>query len=241
MTKPILAENRRYVLYMAVMYRNNKLKMNMAKTIRDKCTRLWKEQHQLQEVDSWAHEEVEAVKAKHAQQVASLEKRSCSRDSILELVPTNVEELLKYDLLLSVYIRFGNYGMKRGIPRAARASLITEEVTAIVEGRWLTFLQQKEALYKEIVPTNVQVYLELDERLKSGHIGNRMSEQIIESMGKQKKQVETAVKAYNEENAQFLRLPSSGNLQLFILQNILKGNSSGAEEVSVEMPQRGKY
>ncbi|KAG1437137.1 hypothetical protein G6F56_013252 [Rhizopus delemar] len=199
MTKPMLAENRRYVLYMAVVYRNNKLKMNMAKTIRDKCARLWKEQHQLQEVDSWTYEKVEAVKAKHAQQVASLEKRSCSRDSILELVPTNVEELLKYDLLLSVYIRFGmpdgdvvvtssgetyfgrnkkmieeylsNYEMRHGIPRAARASLITEEVTAIVEGRWLTFLRQKEALYKEIVRTNVQVYLELDEKLKSGHIG----------------------------------------------------------------------
>ena len=61
--------------------------------------------------------------------------------------------------------------MRRGILRAARASLITEEVTAIVEGRWLTFLQQKEALYKEIVRTNVQVYLELDKKLKSGHIG----------------------------------------------------------------------
>ncbi|KAG1444389.1 hypothetical protein G6F56_010318 [Rhizopus delemar] len=107
MTKPMLAGNRRYVLYMAVMYRNNKLKMNMAKTILDKCARLWKEQRQLQEVDSWCYEKLEAVKAKHAQQVASLEKRSCSRDSILELVPTNVEELLKYDLLLSVYIRFG--------------------------------------------------------------------------------------------------------------------------------------
>ena len=29
MIKPMLAENRRYVLYMAVMYRNNKLKINM--------------------------------------------------------------------------------------------------------------------------------------------------------------------------------------------------------------------
>ena len=41
-----------------------------------------------------------------------------------------------------------------------------------------------------------------------------MSGQILESMRKQKKQVETAVKAYNEENAQFLRLPSSGKFIL---------------------------
>ncbi|KAG1457631.1 hypothetical protein G6F56_006569 [Rhizopus delemar] len=220
----MLAEDRRYVLY-----RNDKLKINMAKTIRDKCNRLWKEQHQLQEVDLWSYEKVEAVKVKHAQQMANLEKRSCSRDSILDLVPTNVEELLKYDLLLSFSIRFGMSGgdvavtsagetyfgrnkktiedflcdfeMRRGIPRAARASLVTEEVTAIVEERWLTFLQQKEAFYKEIIRTNVQVYLELDKKLKSAHI------------------------AYNEENAQFLRLPSSDDLQPLILENILREES----------------
>ncbi|RCH83946.1 hypothetical protein CU098_006385, partial [Rhizopus stolonifer] len=253
MTKPMLAENRKYVLYMAVMYRNNAIKTNMAKVIYEKCNRLWKEQQRLKEVDAWSQDKLKEVAEKHNQHVNSVRRCGCLRESILDLVPANVEERIKYDLLLSVYIRFEmmggnvvigttdemyhgrnkrmideylrNYELRNNIPRANRPFLITEEVTAIVEERWLLFLKQKEELFREIVRINVQIYMDNAEKLKSSHVGNRMSGKILEAMRKQKKQVETAIKAYNEENGQFLCLPASGNLAPLILHDVLKKES----------------
>ncbi|KAG1468546.1 hypothetical protein G6F56_003771 [Rhizopus delemar] len=248
MTKPMLAENRKYVLY-----RNNAIKTNMAKAIYEKCNRLWKEQQRLKEVDAWSQDKLKEVAEKHNQHVNSVRRCGCLRESILDLVPANVEERIKYDLLLSVYIRFEmmggnvvigttdemyhgrnkrmideylrNYELRNNIPRANRPFLITEEVTAIVEERWLLFLKQKEELFREIVRINVQIYMDNAEKLKSSHVGNRMSGKILEAMRKQKKQVETAIKAYNEENGQFLCLPASGNLAPLILHDVLKKES----------------
>lgn len=212
MTKPMLAENRKYVLYMAVMYRNNAIKTNMAKVIYEKCNRLWKEQQRLKEVDTWSQDKLKEVADKYTQHVSSIRRCGCSRESILDFVPANVEERIKYDLLLSVYIRFEmmggnvvigttgemyhgrnkrmideylrNYELRNNISQANRPFLITEEVTTIVEEHWPLFLKQKEELFREIVRIIVQMYMDFAEKLKSSHIGNRMSGKILEAMRK---------------------------------------------------------
>ncbi|CAO3661145.1 unnamed protein product [Rhizopus stolonifer] len=89
-------------------------------------------------------------------------------------------------------------------------------------------MKQKEVVFKEIVRFNVQAYFDLDLKLKSGHIGGCF---FVDELYPQQdertdfrinEEVETAFKAYNEENAQFLRLPSSGDLQPLILEDVLR-------------------
>ncbi|CAO3689289.1 unnamed protein product [Rhizopus stolonifer] len=100
--------------------------------------------------------------------------------------------------MIDEYLR--DYESRNNFLRVNRSFLITEEATTIVEERWLVFIKQKEELFREIVRINVQMYMDLSEKLKSDHIGNRMSGQILEAMNLPNKSVTpqklTLIKCY---------------------------------------------
>ncbi|CAO3698651.1 unnamed protein product [Rhizopus stolonifer] len=121
-----------------------------------------------------------------------------------------------------------DYEARNNIVRDNRPFLVSVEATTVIEGRRLSFMKQKEVVFKEIARFNVQAYFDLDLKFKSGHIGGCF---FVDELYPQQdertdfrinEEVETAVKAYNEENAPFLRLPSSGDLQPLILEDVLR-------------------
>ncbi|KAI7869413.1 uncharacterized protein EV154DRAFT_571192 [Mucor mucedo] len=202
MTKPIMAENRRYVLYMAIKYRNTAIKSKLGEDLR----LVFEKTKEDNKIKKWSVEHFRGVEERYAKHVANLGEQRSSGTVVSHLLPKSYVDTHTFPLSLSAYISFKNIlnGNANDYIRAAGRN-VSERPTILgplyfdfAESQWVEFLKVREALFKDILRSNVQAYFDLGDKLHSGH---------IEGMRNQKSQVIADICMYNTGNKELIESP----------------------------------
>lgn len=128
MTKEMDPDNRHFVLYMAVVYKNNLTKFNLrmkipqfvytsvlislycyiAQIVRKRCDDLLQNQFKVNgDMRDWSEEKKESVRARYLEKVEQLSSSGCKvKSRISALIPESYGDPVRYCLLLSVIARF---------------------------------------------------------------------------------------------------------------------------------------